>query len=326
MDKTTKLTNEEEKPAKSAKPNDIFSKKDVRKEFNKRYNSRGRGKTIAEKREIYNEYDLRKKAVFEMEKMNTKYLILFLASSGKIDENKNGGDNDEDNYYYMGGNSAMIFATEIGPRIGRRPRILPDNDPVRTHFSGGMVCIRSIKRLEKALAGIDIKRLQTAEQDAIAFFLLPKEYTKDEIKGLAKQQKHVIEEANKLLYPMVLEPRINNMIINIRKMIIRIVKNINHEYRSLICKQTLEPVFKLKDAYTRAIRGTIEEEAAFVEMQLLVDMVADRVGMLQELELIDVLTAIKIGNALATFQEEITMKLNYYRNQKNENSREKPRK
>ena len=87
-----------------------------------RPNHRGRGRTPADKREAAARYNERKKIVFEAEERNFEHLVLFLASDGD-------NPNTKKKFYIMGGNSAIIYAYDIAPRIGRKNVMLR---PMRT--------------------------------------------------------------------------------------------------------------------------------------------------------------------------------------------------
>lgn len=98
-------------------------------------NHRGRGRTRGEIRRDYRRYEERKKIVVEAEKRNHTHLVLFLASDGENPEQ-------EKKFYHMGGNSAIFYAYDIAPRIGRKDvSIRPDLDSTRQKFKKGITTI-----------------------------------------------------------------------------------------------------------------------------------------------------------------------------------------
>ncbi|MBQ8985000.1 hypothetical protein IJ076_00350 [Candidatus Saccharibacteria bacterium] len=289
-----------------------LSKSAVRDAVNEKRISRGRGRTDAEKKANYSAYEKRKKLVFEIEKKNKQYLVLFLASDGKLDENGRGGIFDDKNYYIMGGNSAVVYVSEIGPRIGRTPVLKPDTDNSQVKFRTGLAGIKGLNKFTAALKGINIERVETKSGDEIAYFKLPQEFTKDEIDTMMKQQKVTRDEANALVYSRVLHPSLHKPIIELRTLLIHKIKNTVPEYRVALGNEIVGLVLELKDEYIMMVREAMNERELLLKMQITVDKICDRIGMMMDLQLWDVLFCIRAGSQAARIQREISALINKY--------------
>ena len=266
-----------------------------------RQNHRLRGMTKREKKREYAEYAKRKKVVYDFEQRNTKYLVLFLASDGNNPEKKQ-------KFYLMGGNSAMIYAYDIAPRIGRKtPAIRSDLDFTDERFEDGMCSIMGIETLEDKLAGIGIHRDKKYDKkDLIIFFKLNHEYTKDDIKQMSKIRKNEIKKVNTTLFAKVIYPDVHKLILSLQASIYHKTMNISRDHREVLREQILGPMFTLANEYTLMAHGARDELEAGNRMLDAIYILMMRVRFLQDLELWDVATCAKIGKELAML--EITIK------------------
>lgn len=308
MDTKTKNT-------KTGNKADDISKSAVRNELNRKNNSRGRGVPDSEKRRRYDEYEKRKKVVFELEKRNKEYLVLFLASDGVLDENKRGGEDGETNYYILGGNSALIYANDIAAKIGRIVTLHPDEDKSSTHFRTGIARIKGLEKFTKALSGIGITRTLTKSADEIVYFKLPHVYTKNDLQKAIKQSKAMRKEANELLQPVILYPTLNKLISQLRVALINKCISTRHEYRELLATPIIDLMLKIKCEYLKMARGMVDERAGLLEMRIMMDRISDMVALIQDLNLWDVLSVIRIAEIIVKIQKNIDELIAAYDNQ-----------
>jgi len=268
-----------------AEKTESLSKAAVRARLGEKHNHRGRGLTDPEKKKRYAEYEKRKKVVFEIEKRNSDYLVLFLASDGILDENREGGEYDETNYYVMGGNSALIYVSDIASRIGRNARLHSDDDKSPLRFKTGVAKIKGLEKFTKALGGIGIKRVVTKSADEIVYFKLKKAYDKKELKAAVKKLKAMREENNALLYGEVLHPGLHKLVLQLRVILFHKIKATNAEYRVMLGQPMTELLLDLNKYYTEMIRGTLDDKEGLIKMRLTIDRISDMVALMQELEL-----------------------------------------
>lgn len=194
----------------------------VRAALHPEHNSRGRGRSEAEKRESYARYRANKKKAKELEERNTRHLILFPASD--IDTNA-------EKFYNMGGNSAIIYCHELGPRLKRNPVLRRDMDLGPDRFHSGVCSISNLESLTQRLAEIGVKR--RPDYGELVIFKLAREYPKDEIREMLKQEQVRLDNLNKLLYAEVLFPDIHRQMIELKRMVPAKVKNMDKTYREV---------------------------------------------------------------------------------------------
>ncbi len=285
---------------------DSISKEAVRDVMIEKHNSRGRGLTDSEKREKYVAYEKRKKMVFELEKRNCEYLVLFLSSSGMLNEDKTAGEYDKNNYYIMGGNSALIYVSQIAPKIGRIAKLHSDEDNSQVKFRTGVAKVRGIENLTKALKGLGIERVETKTKDEVVYFKLKQSYTKAELEKAVKELKVMRKEANELLQPKVVYPGFNQKaFIQLRTLLLRKIVTLRHEYYSLLAPQITSMLLEMKWEYLKIVRGEIDEKEGLLKIQMFLDRLSDMVAMLQELEIWDVLFVIRIAEMIVNLQKNI---------------------
>jgi|GEM_PF-2173000 len=309
-----------------AEKTESLSKAAVRARLGEKHNHRGRGLTDPEKKKRYAEYEKRKKVVFEIEKRNSDYLVLFLASDGILDENREGGEYDETNYYVMGGNSALIYVSDIASRIGRNARLHSDDDKSPLRFKTGVAKIKGLEKFTKALGGIGIKRVVTKSADEIVYFKLKKAYDKKELKAAVKKLKAMREENNALLYGEVLHPGLHKLVLQLRVILFHKIKATNAEYRVMLGQPMTELLLDLNKYYTEMIRGTLDDKEGLIKMRLTIDRISDMVALMQELELWDVLFVVRVAELIVKVQKTIDELISAYdkkKSKENENNTKK---
>ena len=281
-----------------------LNKKAVRESFSSefgeqppRQNHRSRGMTNREKKRLYARYAQRKKFVYDLEQRNKRYLILFLSSDGENPEKR-------EKFYFMGGNSAIIYAYDIAPRIGRKtPAIRADRDFTEEKFENGMCAVMGLQTLEDKLAGIGIYRDKKIEkEDMVIFFKLNHEYTKDDVEQMLKLRKNEIKMVNTTLFAKVIYPDIHKLVLILQTTIYHKTMNVSREHREVLQAQILDPMFALANEYTLMAHGARDEVKAGEKMLEAIYILMMRVRFLQDLEIWDVATCAKIGKDLAMLE------------------------
>lgn len=258
---------------------------EVREQLHLEHNSRGRGRSPAEKRESYARYRENKKKVIDLESRNNRYLILYPASD--VDTNK------KEAFYNMGGVSAIIYCYEIGPRIKRKPTLRRDMDNGSEKFHSGICSVADVDKLAEKLAEIGIKRVKSPGD--LIFFKLCREYTKNEIKEMLKSEQEKLDSLNKLLYSKVLYPDIHKQIIELKRIIPAKVKNMDKTYREVIGMKMIDSMMELVKNYSQMAHGEITPEVGAKAMLLELDMILEEISIFNELKLWEVSTCMRIG-------------------------------
>ena len=262
-------------------------------------NHRGRGQTPAEKKQQYQNYQNRKKFVYEKEKKNQDHLILFLASDGENPAKKQ-------KFYILGGNSAIIYAYEIAARIGKkRVNLRPDLDLGDCKFREGICLISDLELLAEKLKTIGIERAKITTNDSsnkIVAFKLSRKYAQSEIRQMLKVHQEEVEKVNQLLYPTVLFPDIHQLILVLKKDTYHKVMRLDKTNREVLEDKIIMPIFRLGDLYTLMAHGDIDIKTAKEELLKTTHIMMDRVKLLQDLNLWDTATCAKIGKHLAQLE------------------------
>lgn len=272
-----------------------ISKQKVREALYGEHNSRGRGRSQAEKRKSYGEYRDRKKKVYEFEATNTQYLALYPASDKDTNKKK---------FYNMGGTSAIIYVHEIGPRIGRKPVLRTDLDNGKDNekFRSGITSIADLGALEVKLAEIGIKRVKTKDQDLI-LFKLKREYPASEVKAMLREESKRIENLNKLIYSNVLYPDVHRQILELKKLIPVKVKNMDKTYRETIGYKMIDALMGTVTAYSQLAHGDIPEVEGAKRILLETDVMLSVVGIFAELQLWELSTCIRLAENIAGLRQ-----------------------
>lgn len=304
-EKSTSKKDEAEK-VESKKDSKILNKQEFRKvlaEEKLTPNHRSRGRTRGEIKRDYAEYEKRKKIVFEAEERNFQHLVLFLASDGNVPGK-------EKKFYNMGGNSAIIYAYDIAPRIGKKDIALrPDLDNGRYKFKTGVTSIANLELLTEKLAKIGIERLPDKNGGLIVCFRLKNKYTKDMIKTLVDVHRDKIKEVNQMLYTNVLFPDIHVLAMDLRTTVYHKMMNVSRTDREVLQDQILGPVFKITDTYALMAHGDMDVAEAGFLMVRDIDILMDRVGMMLDLKLFDVTSTARIGKIMAGLRKLVVGKM-----------------
>ncbi|MBQ9018264.1 hypothetical protein IJ117_00680 [Candidatus Saccharibacteria bacterium] len=314
-----KKTTESEVVVKAVSPHEDLNKETLRAAMSGEldlvaYNRRGRGRSVAEKRESYRRYNENKKRVIELEENNHKYLILWPASDVDV--------NEETKFYNMGGNSAIIYVHEIGPRLKRKPtlRIDMDNGAGVTKFHSGVCSIADVDALTTKLAEIGIRRAASKRPglEDIIFFRLNREYPQSEIREMLKQEQKRLDNLNKILYANVLFPDIHRQILDLKRIIPSKVKNMDSTYRSIVGVKMIDTLMDVVETYSQMTHGDIDVFDGGKRLNMKLDMILAEVSMMSELKLWDVSACMRVGEI--TVGAKKLIKANIINKQEEENA------
>ncbi len=287
-----------------------LSKKEVRKmmaEESLNPNHRGRGLTAAEKKRFYADYYARKKIAFEAESRNHQYLVLFLASDGKVPGK-------EKKFYHMGGKSAIIYAYEIAPMIGRpHVELKPDFDLGDYKFKRGMVSIANLEKLTVLLAERDINRVERKnDNDDIVYFKLNRIYTDDDIQNLIEAHRDERQQLNKIIYSEVLFPDIHSKVLTLKTTTYHKMMKLPRADREVLQNRVLDPVLNLSEFYSQMAHGDMDTHEAALQMIKNIDTFFDRLSTLIDLNLIEASSVARLGKLASELKLLVKGKMLYY--------------
>ena len=131
-----------------------------------------------------------KERAYELEKKNKAYVVAFFSGPG---------------WYKIGGNSALIYAYLLAPRLELDVRVRPDRD-LYFKFKDGVVSVRSIKDLAEKFEKIGIKI--TKQDDELVVFKLKQKLTDAEFKSICSVREQRVKQINQIVKVKVVYPSI----------------------------------------------------------------------------------------------------------------------
>ena len=253
------------------------------------HNSRGRGRSEAEKRASYDKYRKNKLIALDAERRNKQYLVLYPASD--VDTNKN-------RFYNMGGNSAIIYVHEIAPRLKRKAKLRRDLDPCKEseRFHSGICSIMDMAGLEERLKSIGVEKVDMKGE--LVYFKLAREYPRDEIRGMLRVEQEKLNNLNKLLYSEVLLPKMHNNILELKRVIPIKVKNMHKSYRDVIGMEIIKVLMEMVRIYTYMTHGDLSAREALPKIVRECDMMLATISIMNELRVWEVDACVKAGETV----------------------------
>lgn len=261
--------------------------------------SRGRGLTRAERKVEYSNYRKRKKMVLEAEARNLQHLVLFLASDGN-------NQSKQKVFYNMIENSAILYACEIGPLIGRKDVIIRrDEDTDQKMRSQVGVCkIANLQLFIEKLKENGIEMLPESNE-SIIYFKLKKKYEQSEIDRMLKGYKKEGEAINAVIWASTLYPKIAQKIRILREIVYYRVVKMRPQEREFFRDDLMWAVNGASDFYMKMVHGSCDEALCAKEMMIRLDVLMDRIGFLQQLGIWDMSTVARIGYGAADIKKMI---------------------
>ncbi len=282
---------------------EILNSKDARARMaSERPNHRGRGRTQSEIRKVYEEYNKRKRLAFEAMGRSKSHLVLYLASDGD-------NPNTTKKFYNLGGDSAVIYAYDIAPRIGKKDVILrPDLDGTSIKFKY-VTSIANLPVLTEKLKEIGVNRVPSKSGDQVVYFDLKQKYDKDQIHALLQAHRDEVAELNKILFTGVVFPDIHVLILDIREAVYHKIMKMNRADREVLESEILKPVFRLADLNALIQHGDIELAEGGKEMIKAIDILYDRVKMVEGLDLWELSSCARVGKMAAGLRNLVVGKI-----------------
>ena len=293
-----------------------ISKANVRKLVNNNFGSfdhRGRGVPKGQKRAQRDEYLRRKAQVFEVEQKNHKLLIMFRASST--------GKNAESQFYVMGGNSALIYASDIGKELGRTVKLHDDNDIDEYKFKNGVAFVRNIKKLMAELEKLGLKQQKLSAQwkdDEIICFKLKREYTDAEIRGILEERKAELERCNNMIYPKKVYPETHKYIISFYDYTIPKVLRLNERCFATLGRDIYNFTMRMVELYSMMSRGDFSIDEGRSELLIVIDKLLARIKVMMDLNKWELSSCAQMGELLYKLRRSIKASITREENERKE--------
>ena len=243
----------------------------------------------------------------ELEKGNLRRLIVFpsqeLSKEKQLDKNGR----EKTVWYKMGNFSALCYAYDIGPRMGRKEvRVFADRDERVTKMQF-VVSINDIELLKAKMAELGYKDVQEYD-DGIVAFDLAYNYTEQDVeiwKGVESQKQSRI---NEVILPKRAVPAIGGGIINLMQHGMPRLRKLERPYFEVAGKSMGKDIIELMTIYHSFADGLMSGEEAGKKMHYLCNRLLAALEMLRELKALTVPACLELGIEIANLKEVVERK------------------
>lgn len=209
-----------------------------------------RDEKAAKKREEKRRYERLKAAIFEQEKINDKKIILFRSG---------------ENWWKMGGSSALFYATLVAPRLKEEVKARLDTD-FHSKFVEGVISVPDIEEMKKKMGSLGLK-IVFSDDEKIEFELEGK-VDKATIKKLKAVEELKIKSLNQDLVVMNSMPEMYDAIEKTVELALTYFGNLNKVVYDMFGKVSLDLIREML-LYVYLIElGKIEKEKGMKEIVL----------------------------------------------------------
>lgn len=209
-----------------------------------------RDEKAAKKREEKRRYERLKAAIFEQEKINDKKIILFRSG---------------ENWWKMGGSSALFYATLVAPRLKEEVKARLDTD-FHSKFVEGVISVPDIEGMKKKMGSLGLK-IVFSDDEKIEFELEGK-VNKATIKKLKAVEELKIKSLNQDLVVMNSMPEMYDAIEKTVELALTYFGNLNKVVYDMFGKVSLDLIREML-LYVYLIElGKIEKEKGMKEIVL----------------------------------------------------------
>lgn len=245
--------------------------------------------------EKHREYYNGKVIALSLEEKNNSRLILFPSLAGI-----------EDEWYKMGGQSALFYKYIVGPRLKKKPTIRKDND-LKHRFKNGIVSVHWGEKFMKdvAVIGLIAKKIDYG----LIIVEMEREYTVNEIKEMREQEQKDIEKVKKMIMPVKNYPDVYGLMRQMSHFLPPKIKKMDVVYREAFGKKILEALVNLHKIYFRMANGRMPESLAKEEMLMQIDDITAILAIIDENQLFDLVTRTRLGETLVELKTTIKKRL-----------------
>ncbi len=236
-------------------------------------------------------YDV-KSTVMALENKNNERIYLFPSSSGEKDE-----------WYKIGGRSALFYKYFLGPRMGRKDvRIRRDND-ARVVFRYGVASVHFGERFMKLVDKLGYTVWKN--QLGVIIVDLGQKFTMQEIKNMGNEARNETERMQMILMPTESMPGLYMKMRDLVRILAPKIKKMHPAYRETFGNKILDATTDLFMTYFQVANGVKDKATGKAELLESVSKVSGVLAMIDEMELFDVITRTKFGERVIEIREEI---------------------
>lgn len=245
----------------------------------------------------------------QLEKGNLSKLIVFpsqvLPKEGEVELDKLG--NPKLVWYKLGNFSALCYAYELGPRMGRNEiKVFADRDERVTKMQY-IVSVNNIDLLKEKMAELGFSSFKTYEDGIIAFDLKNK-YTEQDVeiwKGIEGQKQSRI---NEVILPKRAIPTIGGAIITLMQHGLPRLKKLERPFFEIAGRRMGEDIVELMVIYHAFADGTMPMQEAGEKMRYLCYRLKSELEALREVRALTTTACLDLGTEITNLKEAIESK------------------
>lgn len=260
-----------------------ISRKDVKQAL-KDGPSGGKKKITKEQRRAH---AVVKKKAIELEHKNKDAVIIFPAV---------------DPPWYRAGNlSALIYIFDLAPRMGRKSKILIDDDKAVESFKWSA----AIHDKETFIAGMKKIGYEKYEDlgDGIYRFPLGKTLTRKQIDDYYAQVRQIQDELLALAKVEKSFPKFYGQLIQTLPIVFSKVKRMSPQVREMVGNRLWENMMRVNELYFRIARGKVKSKPGFEKMIEIIEVILDEMVLISDVSIWDPMTAAKMTKIAAELRE-----------------------
>lgn len=246
-----------------------------------------RDKASREGRKRSERHEALKAEVFEMEKENHNKLIAFISRN---------------NWYKLGGHSALIYYHRLAKRMDLNPRLNPDTD-FFSRFKEGIVSIRNIETLEKNLKQIKIYRnSKLTKPGELYVFDLGYSISDEDLDLMYKDEEIRRKKLNQMVIPKVALPEVYVKMWTVTKMCYEQYRQMNAVDRQMLGEPINEQILRMQKCFILMANGNRGEVLALKEILVAEEEIKCMVKMTMELKVWSIEGTLRITQELVELE------------------------
>lgn len=210
-------------------------------------------------------------------------------------------------WYKIGGNSALFYKYYLGPRMGKKPRIMDDTD-LRMRFRNGVVMINMQDKYIRDLEGSGCP-IEKGEFGLI-FVTLDKTFTKKEVEEMIELERIQRNKIQRMIVPKENLPDVYAPIRNLARTLPSKIKKMDGAYRDTFGRTALEAVCEMYRIYFRMGNGRMEKREGLLRLFEELDNVTAMLAVADENRIFNLSTRIRIGENLVDLKSALQVQLN----------------
>ena len=251
----------------------------------------GFGKQFAEEdknnSEKYRKYYDAKIVAMKLEQVNESKLILFPSL------NENG----QQEWYKMGGNSALFYKNVIGPRMGKKNIKIRKDSDMNHRFSDGIASVHWKQKFTENMIRLGYEKFEENELGML-FFDLGTKFSKDEIEGFRNKEKKDKNKLNHMILPKNDYPDLYGLFLQLAKLLPPKIKRLHPAYREMFQDEFIVNLVTISKDYTKMANGEMVKNVALNGILDAVDNLLALLAIIVENGLFEVAECARLGEIL----------------------------